>query len=218
MPWSSNATFLVCLSRRLRSAARDLQAAAGRAPALGLSARARCATARSRRARCRRRWAGRSCPTPCCATGRPGIGMMQRFVHHDPEEHYFTLLADARRRVPADGRVRHRDQQHRPQGRPLPARRRRRHLRHRPRRVVPRAVEGAHGHLGLRVRADPARGVRRPAPARRASCAATSATGSRRCSTASSSTRVQARVGHLLATGEYPDADRDYHSYPWPTI
>jgi uncharacterized repeat protein (TIGR03843 family) len=29
---------------------------------------------------------------------------------------------------------------------------------------------------------------------------------------------LQARVGHLLATGEYPDADRDYHSYPWPTI
>ena len=29
---------------------------------------------------------------------------------------------------------------------------------------------------------------------------------------------VQARLGHLLATGEYPDADRDYHSYPWPTI
>jgi hypothetical protein len=29
---------------------------------------------------------------------------------------------------------------------------------------------------------------------------------------------VRARLGHLLATGEYPDADRDYHSYPWPTI
>jgi hypothetical protein len=29
---------------------------------------------------------------------------------------------------------------------------------------------------------------------------------------------VNARLGHLLATGEYPDADRDYHSYPWPTI
>jgi len=29
---------------------------------------------------------------------------------------------------------------------------------------------------------------------------------------------VNARLGHLLATGEFPDADRDYHSYPWPTI
>ena len=29
---------------------------------------------------------------------------------------------------------------------------------------------------------------------------------------------MHARLGRLLATGEYPDADRDYHSYPWPTI
>jgi hypothetical protein len=29
---------------------------------------------------------------------------------------------------------------------------------------------------------------------------------------------VRARLGQLLRTGEYPDADRDYHSYPWPTI
>ena len=29
---------------------------------------------------------------------------------------------------------------------------------------------------------------------------------------------VQARLSHVLATGEYPDADQDYHSYPWPTI
>ena len=29
---------------------------------------------------------------------------------------------------------------------------------------------------------------------------------------------VRARVAQLLRTGEYPDADRDYHSYPWPTI
>ena len=49
--------------------------------------------------------------------------MMQRFVEHDPEEHYFTLLERARRRVPPHGRVRHRDQQHRPQGRSLPPRR-----------------------------------------------------------------------------------------------
>ena len=29
---------------------------------------------------------------------------------------------------------------------------------------------------------------------------------------------MQARLENLLAIGEYPDADRDYHSYPWPTI
>jgi hypothetical protein len=29
---------------------------------------------------------------------------------------------------------------------------------------------------------------------------------------------LHARLEHLLVTGEFPDADRDYHSYPWPTI
>jgi hypothetical protein len=29
---------------------------------------------------------------------------------------------------------------------------------------------------------------------------------------------VRARVDHLLATGVLPEPDRDYHSYPWPTI
>ena len=58
-------------------------------------------------------------PDTVLRDGPLGIGTMQRFVDHDPDEHYFTLLADARRRVPPHGRFRHRDQQHRPQGRPL---------------------------------------------------------------------------------------------------
>ena len=131
--------------------------------------------------------------------------MMQRFVHHDPEEHYFTLLAIARRRLPPHGRVRHRDQQHRPQGRALPrVRPRRRHLRHRPRRVVPHAVEAAHRHLGLRVRADPARRVRRPAAARPRTCAATSAARLDPCSTASSSTRCRPGVEHCSRPANTP--------------
>ena len=97
----------------------------------------------------------------------------------------------ARRRVPAHGRVRHRDQQHRSQGRSLPAGARRRpHLRHRPRRLVPHAVEAAHGHLGVRRRVDPARRVQRSAPlARRAAAAAPAASTCATRSTASSSTR-----------------------------
>ncbi|TMK83701.1 MAG: hypothetical protein E6G57_15635 [Actinobacteria bacterium] len=29
---------------------------------------------------------------------------------------------------------------------------------------------------------------------------------------------LRARTEHLLATGVLPEPDRDYHSYPWPTI
>jgi hypothetical protein len=29
---------------------------------------------------------------------------------------------------------------------------------------------------------------------------------------------LRARTEHLLATGTLPEPDRDYHSYPWPTI
>ena len=33
-------------------------------------------------------------PDTVLRDGPVGLGMMQRFVHHDPEEHYFTLLAE----------------------------------------------------------------------------------------------------------------------------
>ena len=29
---------------------------------------------------------------------------------------------------------------------------------------------------------------------------------------------VRARIEHLLAAGVLPEADGDYHAYPWPTI
>ncbi len=29
---------------------------------------------------------------------------------------------------------------------------------------------------------------------------------------------LRARTEHLLAAGELPEPDRDYHSYPWPMI
>src|SRR4029077_206846 len=33
-------------------------------------------------------------PDTVLRDGPAGVGMMQRFVEHDPDEHYFTLLAD----------------------------------------------------------------------------------------------------------------------------
>ncbi len=157
-------------------------------------------------------------PDTVLRDGPVGLGMMQRFVHHDPEEHYFTLLAEHgdefRRMAAFDIVINNTD---RKGGHCL------------------RAADGSifgidhgvsfHTEWKLRtviwdfaLRADPARRVRRPPPACPTISTATSATAWRRCSTGSSSTRCRARLGHLLRTGEYPDADRDYHSYPWPTI
>ena len=129
MPWSSNATFLVNLSDGDDEMLAIYKPQRGERPLWDFP----------RGTLCHREVAAFEVsealgwdivPDTVLRDGPAGIGMMQRFVEHDPEEHYFTLLERARRRVPAHGRVRRRDQQHRPQGRPLPAgARRRAHLR-----------------------------------------------------------------------------------------
>ena len=91
MPWASNAT-LLAIARRRRRRPGDLQAAAANARC-GTSRAARCASAKSRRTSCPTCWGGASCPT-VLREGPLGVGMVQRFVDHDPEEHYFTLLEE----------------------------------------------------------------------------------------------------------------------------
>ena len=60
------------------------------------------------------------------AEGPMGEGSLQQFVDADFEQHYFTLYEDGELHRPAADHVRVRPagQQHRPQERPLPARRR----------------------------------------------------------------------------------------------
>ena len=67
-------------------------------------------------------WGRRARHRARATTARSAMGALQRFVEHDPEEHYFTLLAGNEDRFRAVRRVRHPRQQHRPQGRPLPPR------------------------------------------------------------------------------------------------
>ena len=151
--------------------------------------------------------------------GPAGIGMMQRFVEHDPEEHYFTLLEthgdDFRRMAAFDIVINNTD---RKGGHCL------------------RAADGRifgidHGvsfHAQWKLRTViwdfggeplPDGRVQRTCSASpNGSTAASSTRGSGRCSTASSSTRCGPRVEHLLATGVLPEADDDYHSYPWPMV
>ena len=94
-------------------------------------------------------------PDTVLRDGPLGVGAVQRFVDHDPEEHYFTLLERPRRRASGgsplfDVLANNTD---RKGGHCLHDQANDVDLRHRPRPHVPRAVEAAHRHLGLRRRA-----------------------------------------------------------------
>ena len=146
--------------------------------------------------------------------------MVQRFVEHDPDEHYFTLLEahgdDFRRmaafdivinntdrkgghclRADADGHVFGIDHGV----------------------VVPRAVEGAHGDLGLRRRA-----AARSASAPICEClldklaAATLGPAPRPLLDRFELDALQCAHGALARDGRLPDADDSYHCYPWPMV
>ena len=124
---------------------------------------------------------------------------------------------DASLRPAADGAVRPADQQRRPQGRPLPARRARTGVGHRPRTDVPSRAEAAHGHLGLLRRSASAR-----ARGRARSAFAATRRGRRRCgkrcSRCMSEQEIDAlfdRWDRLLAVPCYPQLD-PYRNVPWP--
>ena len=93
MPWSSNATFLVSCSIGSDELLAIYKPQRGERPLWDFP----------RGTLCNREMAAREVsealgwaivPDTVLRDGPVGLGMMQRFVHHDPEEHYFTLLAD----------------------------------------------------------------------------------------------------------------------------
>ncbi|MDQ1381752.1 MAG: hypothetical protein QOJ71_2471, partial [Actinomycetota bacterium] len=103
MPWSSNATFLVNLSQGGDELLAIYKPQRGERPLWDFR----------RGTLCHREVAAFEVsealgwdivPDTVLRDGPAGIGMMQRFVEHDPEEHYFTLLethGDAFRRMAA---------------------------------------------------------------------------------------------------------------------
>ena len=158
-------------------------------------------------------------PDTVLRDGPAGIGMMQRFVEHDPEEHYFTLMeqhADAFRRMAVfDVVINNTD---RKGGHCL------------------RALEtgrifgidhGVSFHAQWKLRTVIWDFGGEPIPR---TCAVTS-TGSRNSSAPATVAEhlvdtldrfeldaLRARTEHLIATGELPQSDDDYHCYPWPMI
>jgi Phosphatidylinositol 3- and 4-kinase len=217
MPWSSNATFLVCLSRDADQLLAIYKPQRGERPLWDFP----------RGTLCNREVAAREVsealgwaivPDTVLRDGPAGIGMMQRFIQHDPEEHYFTLLADHadefRRMAAFDIAINNTD---RKGGHCLRA-------------TDDGSIFGIdHGvsfHTEWKLRTviwdfacepippDVCTGLTRLSDDLRGDLG-------KRLSALLDRFEidaVKARVGHLLATGEYPDADRDYHSYPWPTI
>ena len=89
MRYSSNATFLVEAKVDGDELPAIYKPRRGERPLWDFP-EARCATARWRPTSCPPPSAGTSCPSSC-ATAR-SAGAVQRFVEHDPDEHYFTLL------------------------------------------------------------------------------------------------------------------------------
>ena len=155
MPWSSNGTFLVDVCLRRRGEVLGVyKPEARRAAAVGLPAGA-LRGGRSRPTSSPRRSAWALVPPTVGATTGPSAP--GRCSSSSPPTPTSTTSRSSRTRANHDARcgawrLRHPRQQHRPQGRPRPARRRRPDLGHRQRPLLPRGVQAAHGDLGVRRR------------------------------------------------------------------
>ena len=216
MPWSSNATFLVCLSTGSDQLLAIYKPQRGERPLWDFPRGTLCAReVAAREVSEALGWA--IVPDTVLRDGPAGVGMMQRFVHHDPEEHYFTLLAEHgdefRRMAAFDIVINNTD---RKGGHCL------------------RAADGSifgidHGvsfHCEWKLRTVIWDFAGEPIPPsvcadlHRLSVELRGDVGKRLEPLLDrfELDAVRARLGQLLLIGEYPDADRDYHSYPWPTI
>jgi hypothetical protein len=212
MPWSSNATFLVNLSLGGDEMLAIYKPQRGERPLWDFP----------RGTLCHREVAAYEIsaalgwnlvPDTVLREGPAGIGMMQRFVEHDPDEHYFTLLADHedvfRRMAVFDIIINNTD---RKGGHCL------------------NALDGSgifgidHGvsfHMQWKLRTviwDFAGEPIAPELGADVGCLLDRLDSIDLRLDRFELDAIRARAEHLLATGEFPEPDRDYHSYPWPTI
>ncbi|HEX5097140.1 MAG TPA: SCO1664 family protein [Acidimicrobiia bacterium] len=212
MPWSSNATFLVNLTLDGDELLAIYKPQRGERPLWDFP----------RGTLCHREVAAfqvsealgwKLVPDTVLRNGPHGIGMMQRFVEHDPDEHYFTLLEqhadDFRRMAAFDIVINNTD---RKGGHCLRA-------------LEDSSIFGIdHGvafHMQWKLRTviwdfggEPIQPDVCNDLHRFVECIRDLDLDLDRFELDA----LRARTEHLLATGEYPEPDRDYHSYPWPTI
>ncbi|HEV7527081.1 MAG TPA: SCO1664 family protein [Acidimicrobiia bacterium] len=218
MPWSSNATFLVNLSAGDDEMLAIYKPQRGERPLWDFP----------RGTLCHREVAAFEVshalgwdivPDTVFRDGPAGLGMMQRFVEHDPEEHYFTLLeehADAFRRMAVfDVVINNTD---RKGGHCLRA-------------LDDGRIFGIdhgvsfHTQWKLRTVIWEFGGESIPADVcsdlHKFAARLKSGAGLEHLSETLDRFEldaIRARTEHLLATGALPEADDDYHCYPWPMI
>ena len=216
MPWSSNATFLVELSDGNGELLAIYKPQRGERPLWDFP----------RGTLCHREVAAfevsealgwHFVPDTVLRDGPAGIGMMQRFVEHDPEEHYFTLLEkfadDFRRMAAFDVVINNTD---RKAGHCLLT-------------TDGRVFGIDHGiafHAQWKLRTVIWEFAGESIPP--AACSALqqflaslrSDVGDRLLLSLDrlELDAVRACTEHLLATGVLPEPDGDYHSFPWPMI
>jgi len=218
MPWSSNATFLVNLSDGDDEMLAIYKPQRGERPLWDFA----------RGTLCHREVAAFEVsqalgwdivPDTVLRDGPAGIGMMQRFVEHDPEEHYFTLMekhGDAFRRMAAfDVVINNTD---RKGGHCLRA------------LATGRIFGIDHGvsfHAQWKLRtviwdfggqpipADVCSDLHRFSEQLRAGDVSEHLIDTLDRFELDA---LRARTEHLLATGALPESDDDYHCYPWPMI
>ena len=189
----------------------------GRGAAVGLPGGDALPTRRSPRTSWRTRSAGRRCPPPSCATGREGPGSVQRFVRLRPRQHFFTMQDerpdDFRAIASFDVVANNAD---RKSGHCLLSTRA--GLLHRPRRLLPRGAQAAHGDLGFRRRRGPGRAARGSAPSPERLSEADLREQARR---AALRTRdrgdADRRLADLIAAARFPEPGPD-RPYPWPPV
>jgi uncharacterized repeat protein (TIGR03843 family) len=218
MPWSSNATFLVNLALDDDEMLAIYKPQRGERPLWDFP----------RGTLCHREVAAFEVsealgwslvPDTVLRDGPAGVGMMQRFVEHDPEEQYFTLLEehadDFRRMAAFDIVINNTDRKGGHCIRALEDGR------------ILGIDHGVSFHAQWKVRTVIWEFGGEPIPPE--VChdlhrfAAQLRTGDVPEHVVDTLDRfeldaLRARTEHLLATGELPQADHDYHCYPWPMI
>jgi hypothetical protein len=216
MPWSSNATFLACLRGDGNELLAIYKPQRGERPLWDFP----------RGTLCHREVAACEVsealgwgivPDTVLRDGPAGIGMMQRFVEHDPEDHYFTLLEDhgteLRRMAAFDVVINNTD---RKGGHCL--------------RTAGGGIAGIdHGvafhaqwklrtviwdFAGESIAPDVCADLTRLVDELRGALGDRLALLLNRFEIDA----MRARTEHLLTTGRLPEPDGDYHSYPWPMI
>ena len=187
----------------------------GRASAVGLPVGPRTG-GRWRRGTCRRRSAGASCRRRSSATARSAKARCSCFVDVDFEQHYFTLYEDREDLhavLRTHVRLRPPRQQHRSQERPLPPGPGRASVGHRPRALLLRRLQAAHGDLGIRGRTGARGAARRRWPG-----------SARRCRPSIADLldddeveALQDRAASLASRPQFP-IDTTGRRYPWPMV